>query len=69
MNGHIETLRQGYVKLVEAQTLFTQAQEQAFTAKDAKAVTTSTRAINYNGQAVKSLEAVINRPESKLWPK
>jgi hypothetical protein len=61
---HIETMRKGYAALIQAQTYFKTAQDQAFAVKDAKAVTTSTRALGYTTQAVKSSETVIKRPEN-----
>lgn len=61
---HTETMRKGYAKLIEAHAYFTQAQGEAFAAKDAKAVTTSTRALGYTTQAVKTTETVINRAEN-----
>lgn len=70
MSKHIETMRQAHVKLTEAKGLFTSALEEAFTAKDARAVTTSTRALGYTSQAVKASQVVINRVENgakKVW--
>lgn len=61
---HIETLRQGYAKLIEAKSLFAKAQTEAFTAKDAKAVTSSTRGLNYTDVAVRSVETILNRKEN-----
>lgn len=69
MSKHIETMKAGYVKLTEAKTLFATAQEEAFTAKDAKAVTTSTRALGYTTQAVKASQSVISRKEDTTAPK
>jgi len=65
MSKHIENMKLGYAKLNEAKNLFTKAQEEAFTAKDAKAVTTSTRVLGYTTQAVKASHGVATRIEDK----
>lgn len=65
MSNHLETMRKAHIKLVEAQDLFTQAQTEAFSVKDAKAVTSTTRALGYTNQAVKSSQTILTRVETE----